>query len=445
MRIMTDRPDLAAIAGLRWSRNWRLPNGGQSFVVPVATRRSFNVVFHGREKFSYGHYGVHLGQEDRLTFLGAPDRIITARFMDLRAGSPTGGRRLTVQFAPGSEYELRIPPGVAHDFDGLEQIDTVNNYAVYLPDPARWAAGEQEWDMDADIVNVPHSVADAETAESETKGPAETEGPRAPRFHPNARPASDVFYRLLAERQREGMAHLAHSHAYTVDTRDASGSPRKLKISERAQRGVEPRDEPIPPIAGLHWQQLAYVESGPASGIRPFFETRPYYMVDHGTAPYAHDAFGIHLGQDDHLTFLGSDDASVEVQFVDCRRGSATLHAQVALRFSPCAHRTLVIPRGVAHRFTGLENVVTLNQGVAYLDRNGDYEPATDVIDWPVGRSDYPVLAVNDEPAGEEYYDALVAGQQRMRATGAAPSTPMVLMVPDATGKPVSVAIRQQG
>ena len=437
-RIMSDRPELAAIAGLRWSRNWRLPNGGQSFVVPFATRRSFNVVFHGRSKFSYGHYGVHLGQEDRLTFLGAPDRTITAHFMDLRAGSPTGGARLTAHFAPSSEFELRIPPGVAHDFDGLEEIDTVNNYAVFLPDPAQWAAGEQEWDMDADIVNVPRA-----RAEGEAEG--EAEEARAPRFRPNALPASDVFYRLLAERQREGMAHLAHSHAYTVDARDASGSLRQLKISERASGGVEARVEPIPPIEGLHWQQLPYVESGPASGIRPLYEGRPYYLVDHGTAHYAHDAFGIHLGQDDHLTFLGREDATVQVHFVDCRHGSDTLHAEIALEFSPAAHRTLVIPRGVAHRFTGLENVFTLNQGVAYLDENGEYEPATDVIDWPVGRTDYPVLHVNDRPAQGEYYDALVAGQQRMRATGAAPSTPMVLMVPDGEGKPVRVAIRQRG
>lgn len=438
-RTMSDRPELAAIAGLRWSRNWRLPNGGQSFVVPFATRRSFNVVFHGRRKFSYGHYGVHLGQEDRLTFLGAPDRTITAHFMDLRAGSPSAGQRLTAHFAPGSEFELRIPPGVAHDFDGLEEIDTLNNYAVFLPDPAQWAAGEQEWDMDADIVNVARDEAEADDGEH---GGAQG---GAPRFHPNALPASDIFYRLLAERQREGMAHLSHSHAYTVDAQDASGSLRKLKISERARGGAEARVEPIEPIAGLHWQQLAYVESGPASGIRPLYERRPYYLVDHGTAPYAHDAFGIHLGQDDHLTFLGREDALVQVHFVDCRHGSATLHAEVAVEFHPCAHRTLVIPRGVAHRFTGLERVFTLNQGVAYLDANGEYEPATDVIDWPVGRSDYPVLQVNQQPAPGEYYDALVAGQQRMRAAGEAPSTPMVLMVPDGAGKTVRVAIRRQG
>lgn len=426
--MVAQRPVLDTIDGLRWRRNWRLPNGGRSYVVPFPTRRSFNIVFHGSARFAYGHFGVHLGQEDRLTFLGSPNQQITASFVDLRQDSATRGARLTVCFAPTSEFELRIPPGVAHDFEGLENIDTINNYAVFLPDPDDWTAGKSSWRMDSDIVNV-------------TKDEAQSGS--APFFQTNVLEASDTFYRLLAERQTTRMEGLSHAHPYTIDVSDGSGVRRTVKISEQARQSATAGSEAIDPIAGLMWTNHAFVETGDASGIRPLGNRRPYYLVDHGIEPYAHDAFGIHLGQDDHLTFMGRADADVMVEFVDCRRGSATLHQRVELRFAPSAVRTLVIPRGVAHRFAGLENVTTLNQGIAYLDDDGDYQPGNDVIDWPLSRDHFPVLTVNSTLAGDGFYDALVEGQRRLRASGHAAPTPIVLMVPDAQGNQVRVAIRR--
>ena len=108
------------ILGLRWEENKRIDNGTDSFVVPFPSTRPVNLVFHGEEPFEYGHYGIHLGQEDQLTFLGNSDQEITAYFIDCRDSSSTLHQRFVTQLTPNSGRRLCIPPGVAHAFDGLE-------------------------------------------------------------------------------------------------------------------------------------------------------------------------------------------------------------------------------------------------------------------------------------------------------------------------------------
>ncbi|GGJ49271.1 dTDP-4-dehydrorhamnose 3,5-epimerase family protein [Pseudomonas avellanae] len=74
---------------------------------------------------------------------------------------------------------------------------------------------------------------------------------------------------------------------------------------------------------------------------------------------FHYSTYGIHVGQDDRLTFMGDSRTQIDVFFVDCREGSATLHQIVRLRFKPSLERRLVIPRGVAHTFDNLEGIVT--------------------------------------------------------------------------------------
>jgi hypothetical protein len=42
------------------------------------------------------------------------------------AVSPTARAALTVEFNPSSRWAINIPPGVAHDFAGLENVTTLN-------------------------------------------------------------------------------------------------------------------------------------------------------------------------------------------------------------------------------------------------------------------------------------------------------------------------------
>lgn len=83
---------------------------------------------------------------------------------------------------------------------------------------------------------------------------------------------------------------------------------------------------------------------------------------------FHYSTYGIHVGQDDRLTFMGGAGKKIQGYFVDCREKSSTFHQIVRLRFSSSFNRRLVIPRGVAHTFDYLEGVVTRDEPIWYVD-----------------------------------------------------------------------------
>jgi dTDP-4-dehydrorhamnose 3,5-epimerase-like enzyme len=420
-----DRPSLDAIEGLRWSRHTSLSNGSDSQVVLFPLTRLFNVVFHGDGDFEYGHYGVHLGQEDRLTFLGEAGNTICAKFIDCRLSSLTSRKHLTINFEPSSEWELQIPPGVAHTFEGLGGIGTINCYKLFLPEPQDWITASSQWTADSDIINIPIDV----------------ELSSMSLYKVNSCPASKVFYAIMAEKQRESLAAIKHDHPYTTDYTLPDGSSVVLKIRERNELALTKDNIPVCHIDGIEWKNHPFVRTGDSSGIAPFLAERPFYVVDHGGAKYTHDAYGIHLGQEDRLTFIGDTRKEISAEFVDCRKGSKTLHDKFKITFKPSATRTLRIPHGIAHRFEHLENIFTINQGVLYTDGSKPYDAANDVVDWPAHADEFPILDVNKTIAEPHLYDDLVRGQSSLKQAELQ-STPVVIIARDDSGRDVRVAIR---
>lgn len=420
--------DLSQIEGLQWLSNWRADNGESSFVVPFPTLRPVNIVFHGSHQFSYGHYGVHLGQEDRLTFLGAEQQKITGHFIDCRADSITFGRRLSARFSPSSARFLSIPQGVAHAFDGLENIFTINAYRLFLPDPADWLAGRTEWDPEADVINVPMNVVDE----------------HIPSFKQNTHEASDAYFRIVADRQRAVIPDIDTEYPFTENVTLQDGSEVRLKLRRRLDAREEiPAWEAVDGIHGVGWAKHPVLPSGPHSGFIPLTDGRPFYIVDHGESRYTHDAYGLHLGQKDCLTFLGPDSQTVGLTLLDCRLGSPSYGIKRSLSFIPNAQRMLVIPNGVAHAFDGLDRVFTLNQPQIFFDDEAAYEPGHDVIDLPL-HGPAPGFMVSEKPAPVEWYERLVLSQLDLLSQPPEHSTPVVLLTKDADGSPVRVALRRK-
>lgn len=419
-----------AIPDVRWVQNTRLDNGQDSYVIPFPHLTPANIVFHGERKFDYGHYGIHLGQADILTFLGPADQQITARFIDCRSDSPYARREVSITFEPSSARALYIPPGVAHAFDGLERVHTINSYQLFLPTPEDWVGGRTEWTIENDVINVPMD-ADSSTV---------------PLHVPNSEPASDVFYQLVADRQRTTIPTLDHEYPFTEDVTTEDGRTARLMLKKRIDRSGQdsPQVESVGEIDGVRWERHLIVFSGPNSGFVPLLDSTPYYVVDHGHESYSHDAFGIHLGQEDRLTFLGPPDQEIVLRLVDCRVGSETRHLQSTVHFRPDPKRCLIIPNGVAHRFEGLERVYTLNRPRVFLAPDGTYDPSTDVVDWPADRTDFPLFEANTIPAEASYYRAQVEAQRAFLQAPPSHGTPMVLLTNDAEGNPVRVALRRE-
>ncbi len=113
---------------------------------------------------------------------------------------------------------------------------------------------------------------------------------------------------------------------------------------------------------------------------------------------FTYSTFGIHVGQDDRLTFMGGNGRPIVAECIDCREGSPTLHQHLRFSFMPRPDRKLIIPRGVAHTFDNLEFVVTRDEPVWHSDwNNPDWNVDNDLVSIPrkAPPSQWPVVRPN--------------------------------------------------
>lgn len=127
-------------------------------------------------------------------------------------------------------------------------------------------------------------------------------------------------------------------------------------------------------------------------------------FVTHG-ADFEYSTYGIHVGQEDRLTFFGHGEKKIVGHFIDCREGSETVHKRVSCSFSPNPYRKLIIPRGVAHTFDGLSAIVTRDEPIWFSsDDNRHWNVNNDLIS--VLRNDLvcPVVKVNEYRLPDEIH-----------------------------------------
>lgn len=113
---------------------------------------------------------------------------------------------------------------------------------------------------------------------------------------------------------------------------------------------------------------------------------------------FRYGTYGIHIGQDDRLTFFGDNGKNIIAEFVDCREDSSLLHQHVKISFSPSPYRKLIIPRGVAHTFDNLEHIVTRDEPVWHADINNphwNFDNDLVSVDREDNIQDFPVVKVN--------------------------------------------------
>ena len=135
-------------------------------------------------------------------------------------------------------------------------------------------------------------------------------------------------------------------------------------------------------------------------------------FVTHGPE-FEYSTSGIHVGQTDRLTFFGSPTRTIFGHFVDCREGSATLHKQLSIGFSPSSRRKLIIPRGVAHTFDGLAGIVTRDEPVWFSsERNPHWNVTNDLVSILRTETSFPTIAVNELPLSDELHLYMARLQQ---------------------------------
>lgn len=133
-------------------------------------------------------------------------------------------------------------------------------------------------------------------------------------------------------------------------------------------------------------------------------------------ADFEYSTFGIHIGQDDRLTFLGVDQLVV-VSLIDCREHSATvgLEVRVSMRVDP--RRMIVIPRGVAHTLDGLDGVVTRDEPVWYSGDSPDWHLDNDLVSFTRTGATHPVVQTCEQPMPHEACLLVSRMSQRVNTT----------------------------
>jgi hypothetical protein len=170
---------------------------------------------------------------------------------------------------------------------------------------------------------------------------------------------------------------------------------------------------------GLYWLQVeCRFEHGvvkrlpqPDSYIRDFVTHDSDFLYNH---------FGIHVGQDDRLTFFGKSSRIITGEFIDCRKGSPTLHKRVTCKFSPNPNLCLVIERGIAHTFDGLGDILTLDEPIWFIsESNPDFNMGNDVVNFSrtINEKYWPIVEINQLPIPSACYAYITARQHETLAT----------------------------
>jgi hypothetical protein len=253
--------------------------------------------------------------------------------------------------------------------------------------------------------------------------------------------AANIVYYRIAEHQKKILSSNMLSHAETRAFALDDGRVVHLILQE-VDAFTEVSDFPVSAIEGVSFNTHQSISTGEESFIIPVQGPSPLYIVDHGSHRYDFDSFGVHLGQEDHLTFLARSGHRVRLKLVDMRAGSDTLHLEEWHEFECNPRLELVIPCGVAHALFNMADVFTLNRPLLFLDPLRTYQPGRDIIDWPLSDTHYPIFNVLKLPASVPYYEALVEQQKIMMATPVDRETPTSFLFDDpATGKRVKVML----
>ncbi len=139
---------IEGIEGVGWRKHllvWSSPIAGYAAFTDAAP---IQIIDHGENSYSTDAYGIHLEWEDRLTFVGPSDRTVRIKLIDCRRFTPTQGSEVCYEFKPSPLRMLVIPPGVAHAFESLEHVFTINR-------PCRRAGDPEVFEPGNDVIDWP--------------------------------------------------------------------------------------------------------------------------------------------------------------------------------------------------------------------------------------------------------------------------------------------------
>lgn len=325
--------------------------------------------------FTYNTYGIHVGQVDRLTFMGPTDRLIMGHFVDCRAHSPTLHHKVSVSYRPSLLRRLVVPMGVAHTFDNLAEI-------VTRDEPIWYADFDNiDWDVNNDLVSIPRDSGD------ETYPVVRINGYRMP-------DEAHRFVSRLSQSLLETPTAYASRHLLRVGSED-------MYVMFQAKSWTDNEDEirlllNLPEVPGVVVRRSKYALTGPKSWT--LVPNTGSCVADilflPARAHMSKNRF-LHLRTRKWYTFLTNPDRKVHIQFVDYRPNSKTYGAAYSLQLTTDPRISLAIDPGVAYSLSSEVELLVRCEHEVYVARD---EPRADLPDFG---HDLVVLSDNKSPANK--------------------------------------------
>lgn len=311
--------------------------------------------------FEYDTFGIHLGQEDRLTFWSQNEKYFSAYFMDCRIGSPTSGKRCIMQIPSSPVVKLIVPCGIAHSFGGINDILTRNDMHLYI-----------------DIFSKTNDF----LLDNRTFGVSAIEDD-IPRFPPNRYRLPMSAGLLLFEahqqsllRQQDAIAtrmavRVGDQTVTVLVTKETKTSPSPTRIEFDLISGIQGDSSPVSLVGQDSWCVVPSVDSCVSDLV--------LLSVARSSIPAP---FNVHMKQSVIHTLLSGASGEVELELWDLRRDSPTFATKQTKSWAIDPRQKLEIPAGVAYRYYSAEEIALRVEYRLFMAKDdtsaypllGDYE-----------------------------------------------------------------------
>lgn len=309
--------------------------------------------------FHYSTYGIHVGQDDRLTFMGENGKLIRGYFVDCRQGSPTLHKIVTLEFSPDVYRRLIIPRGVAHTFDNLDYIVT--------RDEPIWYSGDNNshWNIDNDLISIPRSM----------------EVDLFPIVQVNEHRLPDDGHQFLS---RLSQALLDKPKSYLARYPVKFGNVEKFIMLEPKAWVDDARELEsllnVPTIPGVEVKRNRYALTGPNSWTLVPNTSACLADVLHLPAQIDDNIINIvkylHARTKKWYTFLNNQGGGIEFEFVDMRSDSVTFGVSSRLQMLCDPRINITIEHGIAYSIRCTKDVMVRCEHEVFVDEE---EPRTDI------------------------------------------------------------------
>lgn len=289
--------------------------------------------------FRYSSYGIHIGQDDRLTFMGGDGKPIHGHLVDCREGSPTLHKHVDIAFSSSIARHLVIPRGVAHTFDNLERVVT--------RDEPVWHSSEnnKHWNIDNDLISVSRDTAIEDF----------------PIVRVNEHLLPDIVHqfqsRLSQNLLQSPKGYLAR-YLLTIGGQEQYVMFNYSTWGEHEEREVLALLN-VPTVPGVEVRRSRYALTGPRSWtIVPNTDACVADVLFLPSASCRDSAKALHRRTQMLYTFLNSEGIPLELEFLDCRRDSPAYGTRSRITTLCDPRFTIVIDHGVAYSIKCQESVI---------------------------------------------------------------------------------------